>query len=194
MTVDPEDKNKLKVYLSDREVARIFGGYSKINYDDPRSRAALGLILKQALNCGGFMPSGERLLIEVRPHKKGCLISFSGADTQAKPHPKKNQTTYTYTLEFEDENALIDGIGQLHSAAPKISESQLYRLDNTYCLTLKSEKDISHYMIHINEYCTRITAGETQAAYCAEYGVLLCTDNAVETIGRATNIKGILFP
>ena len=34
MTVDPEDKNKLKVYLTDREVARIFGGYNKINYDD----------------------------------------------------------------------------------------------------------------------------------------------------------------
>lgn len=194
MTVDPEDKNKLKVYLTDREVARIFGGYNKINYDDPRSKAALGLILKQALNCGGFMPSGERLLIEVKPHKKGCLISFSGADTETKPHPKKNQTTYTYTLCFEDENALIDGIGQLHSAISKISESRLYSLNNIYCLTLKSEKDLNRYMIHMNEYCTKITAGQTQAAYCAEYGKLLCPDNVVKTIDRVSGIKEILSP
>ncbi len=182
MTVDPENRNKLKIYLTDGEIKRIFGGYGNINYTDPRSRKALGLLLKEAIRNGGFMPRGEKLLIEVHPCKRGCIITFSGLDCDKTSHML--QSEYVYTLKFEDINALLDGMHEMYLKAPPLPLSRLYRLQNTYYLTVNTVQNIKPLLIHMSEYCTDITAEKSTAAYCAEYGKLLCPANAVEKIAK----------
>lgn len=185
MTVDPEEKNKLKIYLTDREVERIFGGYGKINYTDPRSKAAIGLLLKEAINSGGFMPQGEKLLIEVRPHGKGCVISFSGKNDDENITLNQTKSQFTYTIHFADSDSLLDGVRELYLNAPPLPDSRLYRIQNTYQLIIRTTKNIAKHLIHINEYCNKISSGQETASYCAEYGQLICSADTVKKIGCA---------
>ena len=78
MTVDTINENKLRICLDAKETKQLFGSFEKIDYNDPDTRFALNLILKQALPEVEFALNCQRLFVEVSPALSGgCNIYFT---------------------------------------------------------------------------------------------------------------------
>lgn len=186
MTVDTVSRNKLKICLSGDETNTLFGGYDKINYEDPHTRLVLNTLLQEALPQKAFALDCDRLLIEVKPLENGCIIYLTKLYSNAARRFHRVSPSECHILIFPDSESLIRAVCELYRR-PRTRQikSDLYRTESSYRLVLFGEHGVGADLLHLREYCTDILHSPYGAAATAEYGSPICKQNAVKTLGGA---------
>lgn len=180
MTVESLSKSKIRITLDGKEVNDLFGGYERIDYDDPLTRLVLHGLVRQALPDSGFLQDCSQLLIEVRPYCDGCtidLIKQRTIRTPARLYPPKR-----WRLDFFDTECMINALCALYRRKTGLGkESTLYRSEGGYHAVLSA----THKAIDIvRRYCLADSSSLAIAAI-EEYADAICSENAVEMIGNA---------
>ena len=186
MKVDKLDNNRLKISLSKEETIFLFGGYEKINYDNPDSKLALNMIIKNALPVYSFELNCKRLLIEVKQEGADCNIYLTRLYKKEPRRFKRIKSSNILVIEFPDSESLINGICRLSQNNDiKKSQTDLYIMDNKYKLIIKSETNLNECISHIREFSLDVLKNKTAVSSVEEYGNIICKDSAVEKISSA---------
>ena len=175
---------KLKIELTEPELAGLPIGPAAVDYDNMRVRRFLIALLEQAKAQTGFSPKDSRLFVEILPGEAGgCIIWFTVQSTQGKAYPAH---THVQPVVFSFENAehLCAGAGRLfRSYGQRIYKSALiyYRKRFTLILyPLDYSDQLSVYFLR--EYAHFEGEGEIFAAHVAECGTTILADCAIDTL------------
>lgn len=181
MRINTVSDNRIDIFLSDEEINDIFGGYELIDYDAPDCRTKIHNLLAAAipdillpLNC-------ERVLIEVKPRKYGCVMTFTKVYDAVKKF-KRIGNTKTVTLIFESSNSLIDALSALCSLSATASE--LYTYGGKYAVLATVRGENANALTRLGEYC-EINLSEMSAAKVREYWQPVCKRGAITRLSSA---------
>lgn len=179
MNIEALSETRLRITLDGKEVYELFGGYEKINYDDPLTRLVLHGIVKQALPDDSFLRSCRKLLIEVRPCSDGCTIDLIKNDIRK---PTRLYPPKRWRLDFFDTESMLNALCALYRYKSRVGrESALYRTQSGYHAVVSA----THKAIEaVRRYCLADSSPLAIAAI-EEYAAAVCAENAVEMIGKA---------
>lgn len=178
MRVDAINENKFKISLTDNEIELLFGEYSLIDYNEPKAKLAIDMLISEALPESMVPLKCDKVLIEVKQTLGGCNIYFTQLfnSKKSKVNAKSKET---YTLVFKNSENLIDCIKMLFKK--EISgRNYLYRFDDTYRLIIEN-CDLPFESDALKEFCTNTYKSETEKMRTLEYGSFI-TENAVKKI------------
>ncbi len=176
MTVYGANANEIKIALSDGEVTAFFGSYEKFAAMKKETLLTVGMLLSEELKKRRDM-SGSELTVEIYAVKRrGCVITLS----PAKRHRRKAAKSYIFF--FPNTEAMLSGITALYSCGQSGLESNLYKMESGYRLTLRAPSDS---LCIKTDFGTVHTASAAEIAFTEEYGKLICRGNAVGEIGKA---------
>ncbi len=168
-TVDP---TTLRVLLNGSEVARYFGSFEQINYEDESTRHSLNRILKRAMNITDFSLNGKKLKIDVSAApENGCCIVFTN-QIKHPFHLRVMKPPFDLVIPYKTVDALLDAVAELYPS-----------YDGKSCVY----KDDTHYFLCLPRSAYRHLPGvrqvtPTQKNYLREHGTLISRD-AVKDIG-----------
>jgi len=166
------NENKLKIILTNEDLALLDITYEEMDYeDDIGTRRVLWEILEQAKRQTGFDAGKEKLYVQVHPDKSGgCFMYVTKESGETKTYPKSDP--YIYEKKYR---------GKLYTGVKK--KRVLYMFDN--CETLfelccqlnrtgyngKSDiyADDAKYYLYIEEKDGR----DISLGLMSEYGVLI---------------------
>ena len=177
MTVYKIGRKKLKITLSDSEVISFFGTYKCLTSVSGDARLTVGLLLNQSLSEYDTELDGNLLVEIIARENAGCVITVSPADSS-----RRSVKINPVMFEFADTSSLIGGAVRLYKIRAR-TKSSLYKMPRAYRLIVTDRFDSDFFFM--NEFCSRQSDSEIEAEYTAEYGRLICENNAVEKIGRA---------
>lgn len=184
MNIETLTESKIRITLNSEEVEELFGGYSKIDYENPLIRSVLHNLINTALPDESFLNCCKKLLIEVRPLRDGCTIDLTKQPIKktAKLYPPKR-----WRLDFFDTESMLNALCTLyHKKSGITQESALYKTPVGYHAVLSATRKAIE---SIRLYCIAETSLLAIAAL-EEYAVPICRKNAVQIIGAAFS-KGI---
>lgn len=181
MTVDTISENKLKISLDADETLRLFGGYEKINYNDPDTKFALNILLRQALPEIDFKLNCPRLYVEVCPGAAGgCSIYFTKVNVGSRRYRPIKKTLRPYIFEFANcENAILASKELSKRAAATLVQSSFFRFGEKYRLILSSPIELSDTVAVVREFADTALFSVTDEAATNEYGKELIPTDAV---------------
>lgn len=179
MTVCRLGKNKMKISLTDSEMRIFFGGYSKIDYSDPKTRIALNMLLHEALPDNSFIDNKGKTMIEIKSvFEGGCEILLTRLNAAGR------QQKRIYVFEFNKSEDMLLGITNLYSnRRTRHLHSSLYKMPKSFRLVITAN-DLSDVSERLNDYECTVYESDIAAAYTDEYGKLLIYGNAVERLGK----------
>ncbi len=185
MTVDTINENKLRICLDAKETKQLFGSFEKIDYNDPDTRFALNLILKQALPEVEFTLNCQRLYVEVSPAiSGGCNIYFTKTNSKAKRYRMSN-SSLVYIFEFDScqdainaskEVAKLEGSTQL--------SSRFYRFSSKYRMIIESKQNSLDFPLVLKEFSVLLSNETSEKQKTIEYGKEIISDNAVSVLAN----------
>lgn len=178
MIVNTVNSNRINIILNDDEVSRIFGGYNLIDYDAPECRIKIHNLLAAAIPEELLPLDCDRLLIEVKPLKRGCTISMTKIYNreEARSEPQRQ---YSIALIFSSSEDMISALRPITEL--KIITSELYYLNEKYAIVLKCRGIAADDIIGIGEYCAVVT-GAAECFKLREYWHCICKKNAVSKL------------
>ena len=174
---------KIRITLDDSETEELFGGYDKIDYNDPLTRTVLHAIIKKALPDNLFLHNCRQLAIEVRPDGGGCTIDLikKGLLRPTRLYPPK-----CWRLDFFDTESMINALCTLYEQKNGFNGScSLYRGERGYQAVVSATQRVVETIKH---YCL-VNSSPLAIASTEEYASVVCKKNAVEIIGKAFSKK-----
>lgn len=181
---------KLKVTLSDLDMKCYNLKSDNIDYDCPSTKTALKRLLRDVGEQSGFDTDDDKIFLQIYPGLRGgCEMYLTRLDTDTQKHTAG--TIYS----FDDMDALIRACRQLTGYGFR-EESRLYALGGRYLLLISEDysqnnrtysasprgRALPPYPL-LHEYGRRVR-GEKYAAFIKEHGTLICSEKAVEIMGR----------
>lgn len=180
MTVSSLGNDKLKISLDAKEIKRLFGSYEKIDCNDPGTKFALNLLLKQAVPESDFKMNAQKLNVEIVKNLfGGCDIYFLKSNLIFKKVIASDSYKQNCIMEFSSlDNAITAAklIKQKHIC--KI-ESRLYRMKTKYRIIVTSEKEVSKILFCANEFADNFMFSHTEKAKTEEYGKEIISSDAI---------------
>ena len=181
MKINTVNENRIDIYLSEDEINDIFGGYELIDYDAPDCRMKIHNLLAAAIPDMLLPLNCERVLIEVKPKRYGCVITFTKIYGAVKKL-RRISSTKTISLIFENSDNLVSSVGALDRLS--LVNSELYTYLNKYAVIANVKGNNSAALLHISEYC-KIDLGEISAVRIREYWQPICKKNAITHLSNA---------
>ena len=178
MKINTIGENRIEIYLSNEEIDEIFGGYGLIDYDIPDCRAKINSLISSAIPETALPLDCKRVLIEVKPLKYGCTISFVRIYTAAKKFHAVNKTK-RISLIFNNSDDLISSVSALKKLGA--TKSQLFQKKNKYAIIANIKTESQNLLLHIGEYCT-VFHREMDAVLIEEYWHPICRKNAINRL------------
>lgn len=181
MTVSSLGNDKLKISLDAREIKRLFGSYEKIDCNNPNTKFALNLLLKQAVPESDFKLNSQKINVEIIKNiTGGCDIYFVKSNLIFRKLASAENSKQTYVIEFSClENAIK--ASKLIKLKPRCSkiESRFFRIKSKYRLVISSENELSKTLFCANEFAERFFFTYIEKAKTEEYGKELISKDAV---------------
>ena len=181
MRVNTVDENRIEILLDNDEVNSIFGGYGLIDYDTPDCRIKIHKLLAAVMPKALLPLDCERILIEVKPQRFGCIISL----TKIYGAPKRLSRKYRLSAvafmfkSFDNLIAALPLLSRLNTVA-----SELYCLGSEYAISA-AVKDISPVaLMQIGEFC-KISQNTADAAKLKEYWQCITQKRAIQKLAEA---------
>jgi len=157
------NENKLKITLTNEDMAALDITYEDMNYDDNTStKRVIWEILDRAKRQTGFDAARDQILIQVHEQKNdGCMIYVTKIGTQQKTAPqypsyaKSYKKLYTGIKKkrllymFECSDNLLDACRQL-MLMEYGGKSDIFADDEKYYLYIEDNRE--HYLDMISEY------------------------------------------
>ena len=186
MTVDTINENKLRICLDAKETRQLFGSYEKIDYNDPDTRFALNLILKQALPDADFTLNCQRLYVEVSPALSGgCNIYFTKTNIKGKRYRSTNNAIFQYIFEFDSCQDAINASKELVKLNfSNDIDSKFYKLDSKYRMIILSRQNALDISFVMKEFSRLLSNQDNEKQKTIEYGKEIIGDNAVLTLSN----------
>ncbi len=186
MTVDTINENKLRICLDAREMRQLFGSFEKIDYNDPDTRLALNLILREALPEAEFTLNCQRLYVEVSPALSGgCNIYFTKTNSKGKRYKLSNSAFYLYIFEFMSCQDAINASKELiNSKKSESFESKFYKLGSKYRMIIISEQIITDIVALIKEFSELLSNEDYERQKTIEYGKEIIGEDAIKTLAN----------
>ena len=186
MTVDTINENKLRICLDARETRQLFGSFEKIDYNDPDTRLALNLILREALPEADFTLNCQRLYVEVSPALSGgCNIYFTKTNSKGKRYKLSNSAFYLYIFEFSSCQDAINASKQLVNSKKAYSyESKFYKFGSKYRMIISSSQATSDITGLFKEFSELLSNEDFEKQKTLEYGKEIISENAVNVLSR----------
>lgn len=181
MNVDTQTNDKIKISLSDSEIKELFGSYEMINYENPHSKLILGMLLESSA-CDNFQLDCEKILIEVKPEKNGCVIIYTKLNRKCAKRLKKSEKNYDCAFIFDNSESMIRCIGEIDEVG--IKSNSLYEKNGKYILTVKGNTSFIKTLPHINEYCSKALYKDI-VPYAKEHLKCIMQKNAIQKIKTA---------
>ena len=175
MKINTINENRIDIFLSDEEISDIFGGYELIDYDAPDCRTKIHNLLAAAIPDMLLPLNCERVLIEVKPRRYGCVITFTKIYGATKKF-KRIVNAKTVTLIFENSDSLLSAVGALKLLSAATSE--LYTYGGNYAVLASIKNENAKVLPHIGEYC-KIELNEISAVKVREYWQPICKKGAI---------------
>lgn len=184
MTVSSLGNDKLKISLDAREIKRLFGSYEKIDCNNPNTKFALNLLLKQAVPESDFKLNSQKVNVEIIKNiTGGCDIYFLKNNLFFKKRVITDGSKQTYIMEF---SCLEDAIkaSKLIETGPIPSKikSCFFRFKTNYRLIISSENELSKALYCANEFAEKFFYTNTEKAKTEEYGKELISENAISLL------------
>ncbi len=198
-------ESKLKIMLTKGDMESYSITNEELDYENIDTREAFRSILDEAKNKTGFDSGGGRLFIKVFPSRNGgCEVYITKtSEEKDKTVPKKQTERQTRPRKKEYCIFLFDDINKVYMACSCLYktgytfESSLYAEDsegrrNRYYLVLQEEGKPSGQQKRkrtveksdiAGEFGTRLGSCDT-VPYIKEHCNAICTEKAVETIGK----------
>ncbi|MBR3593993.1 MAG: hypothetical protein IKL44_04875 [Clostridia bacterium] len=171
-------QKQLKITLSAVEICDYFGSFSDIRYDNMHSRAALGKILKKAMDSTDFSLSSGRLSIKVFPTPSGgCDIYFILSSSNRLAMIKR-----PYIYEFHGCENMLSVCEQLKFLVHKDLRVSLFEKDGAYRIAFAPSCMCKKIMRICSEYMGRAVKGRYEAEKTREHWHTLCDNTPVSTI------------
>lgn len=170
--------SRMRVWLSEEEMARYGVDYAAMRPGDPRTERLLRQVLAEAGRQSGrpgVRP--KHVSVEAIPVDGGCvLLLTAGAAGSIEGAP------YLYYVAGADDLlALAEHWSR--AGAGSLPCSSLYEWENGYLLLLSPADDGEKRLAALpDEYAVPVGSGPIAAAVAAEYGRLLAAGNALERL------------
>lgn len=184
MTVSTLGTDKLKVSLDAREIKRLFGSYERIDPNNPNTKFALNLLLKQAVPESDFKLNCQKINVEiVKNLSGGCDIYFVKSGLLLKRASLPDNAKIFYTIEFACcEHAIRAAKLLKQKAYDRKVESRLFRTTTKYRIIISSERDLLGELICINEFAEKIHSSYAEKAKTEEYGKEIIESDALNIL------------
>lgn len=186
MTVDTINENKLRICLDAKETKQLFGSFEKIDYNDPDTRFALNLILKQALPEAEFTLNCQRLYVEVSPVLSGgCNIYFTKTNSKAKRYHRSNNVCYLYIFEFDCCQDAINASKEIVKLknSPEL-DSKFYKFESKYRMIISSKQNDLDITSLMKEFSVLLSNEDSEKQKTVEYGKEIIPDNAISVLSN----------
>lgn len=192
MKIQPEEPGRLKITLTEKELAGYGLTYEQLDYDRPETRKVINTLIQAASVQTGFSFSSGRLLVEVfSAPSGGCTIYFTLLDSRSEKRSQiKLKRIYPagnpYTFEFATGSDMLAAVEQLYRREDSQNlKSYLYLLEGRYRLVLYPQPGDRYTPLLMGEYACSVCHTPALAAYTAEHGKILATGDAIRRIGHA---------
>ncbi|MBR6573120.1 MAG: adaptor protein MecA [Clostridia bacterium] len=185
MTVDTINENKLRICLDAKETKQLFGSFEKIDYNDPDTRFALNLILKQALPEVEFTLNCQRLYVEVSPAiSGGCNIYFTKTNSKAKRY-KLSNSSFIYIFEFDSCQDAINASKEVVKLKCSTElDSKFYSFSSKYRMIIESKQNCSEFSSLMKEFSLLLSSEDNEKQQTIEYGKEIISDNALSVLAN----------
>ncbi|MBE6766162.1 MAG: adaptor protein MecA [Clostridia bacterium] len=177
MQIVSNTHRQLKITLSAIEICDYFGTFKDIRYDNARSRAALGDILRQGIEATDFRLDSGRLSIKVYPTQSGgCNIYFTIGTAR-----RLKKTDKAYIYEFSSCEDMLSACEQIKLHIGNIPLS-LYYNHKTYRAIISGDY-LSRRMMRIgSEYAEKIISERYEAEKTREHWRKICDNTPIGKI------------
>ncbi len=184
MTVDTINENKLRICLDARETRQLFGSFDKIDYNDPDTRLALNLILREALPEAEFTLNCQRLYVEVSPALSGgCNIYFTKTNSKGKRYKLSNSAFYLYIFEFDSCEDAISASKELMKSKTSINfDSKFYKFGSKYRMIISSNQTANDLVGLLKEFSQLLSNEDFENQKTLEYGKEIIGEKAVNIL------------
>ena len=197
------DESKLKVICEERDLEPYGISTDSLEYGDASSRRFIEDMLSEAKIRFGFETARNRVLIQLFPDNDGgCEIfvsklgalpkSTDGDATKEKKITPKKAEPIQKIFFFEKLDYMLEACKRL-SFLPSCEKSSAFYIDGEgYYLHFEiiCNEPLEEYGIcALDEYSFLLEYGEPQLSkaslpFLMEYAKIICTDNAIEALGR----------
>ena len=186
MTVDTINENKLRICLDAKETKQLFGSFEKIDYNDPDTRFALNLILKQALPEAEFTLNCQRLYVEVSPALSGgCNIYFTKTNSKAKRYRMSNSICFLYIFEFDFcQDAINASREVIRLKGSPDFDSRFYKFASKYRMIIESRQNVPNITSLMKEFSVILSNEDSEKQKTIEYGKEIISENAVSILSN----------
>lgn len=178
------DGNKLRVRLTEEDLAEFLVTYDGMDYADSATRMMVSEILRRARLESGFTPGDGRLLIEAYPSEGGgCTLLFTAVPPPGRPALGKGGFG-PLVYAFGDIDTVIDGSVRLFRlCCHRIYKSSLYRMEQGYRVILYPlDRTGSRASTLLSEYGDLVGEGPAAAALVEEHGTPVILGNAIDKL------------
>ncbi len=173
--------DKLKLILTDGDLAKYSLKLEGCCYDNTETRRVLWQILDEAKKETGFDAAAEKTLVQAYPGRRGgCEIYVTRLCSRSRHAPR--EALYC----FEDTDTLFCA-AKLLASRNEIKSSSLYRANGSFYLLLLAEKESKDApfspLAFLEEYAEKAKhAGAIP--YIKEHGDCLIAENALSSIEK----------
>ncbi len=159
------NRDRLNVYITDRELAERHIDLHTLFSDGKRFQTALKKMLAEIDGTEGFPLKNTPLEIELFPVAEGDLLV-----SLCRSRENELQAVFSDTE---------DVIACCKLLSPFFGESSLYFYDGKYYLCLKTDRDGTTDCL-LREFADRVLAVPVDRAVLSEHGKVVCADNCVD--------------
>ncbi|MCC8161563.1 MAG: adaptor protein MecA [Oscillospiraceae bacterium] len=183
MRIEKLNSDKIKVTLTSADLINLNIDVEQLAPDSKELHTFLFHIMETIREETGFNPYSGQIVVEAMPSSDGIIIMVSRLKTTSAQITKERfnkatsvkakrktstRTEIFYFERFEDMCAAITETDEGSLAA-----GSLYKLNNTYCFTIKNELKHAKCIHTMYEFSAKKSAYPLQTAYIKEHGRLI---------------------
>lgn len=183
MRIEKLTKDKIKVTLTTSELSNLDIDVEQLGPDSKELHTFLFHIMETIREKTGFNPYSGQVVVEATPSHEGISImvkrlksetskitknQFARATSVKAKSKKESSIDIFYFEKFNDLCAAL-----IETKRESLLESQLYRLNNTYCFMIKNEPQHTACINVMTEFSVKKSTYPLQITYIKEHGELV---------------------
>lgn len=199
MKIEKVSNNRIKVTVTNDDMERWGVSFESFAGDSPEAQELFWTLIKRAEFETGFEVENSRLVIEALPHKNDGIVLFvtrvdDGAETERLRKIGRPRYKVKKMPQRDDEEVLIYMFSDFDDLCAMAQQwmhagerSSLYIYEGKYYVAVKFDKffaNSSDAKTKLSEFGTKVSSVRTGEAFLAEYGKLICDDQAILTMAR----------
>ncbi|MCD8180395.1 MAG: adaptor protein MecA [Firmicutes bacterium] len=195
MRIEKLNSDKIKVTLTSADLINLNIDVEQLAPDSKELHTFLFHIMETIREETGFNPYSGQIVVEAMPSRDGIIIIVSRLKSSpakerinksAAVRVKKKTPAGTEIFYFESFDDMCAAITETDECS--LAAGSLYKLNNTYCFTIKNEPKHMKCIHTMNEFSAKKSAYPLQTAYIKEHGKLIAKGdelvNMVDKIRR----------